>query len=269
MKFAVIGGDERQLCLVRLLREDGHRVYDLALGSGGDITQPLINADAVILPLPAFKEGYLNAPLCDERYTKEYILSLLKPNTHVFGGMTDETGIDDYYKREELVIKNALITSECTVALLQTRLKAPVCGKKFLVAGYGRIGKLLSRQLYNMGADVTASARKASDLASIRCAGLKAIGTYDIADSAEAYDVIINTVPHPVIDRSVIDRTKPSCVLTEIASPPYGIDMEYARSAGRDVIFAPGLPGRMMPLGAAEAIKETIYEMLEEKHEQN
>ena len=262
MTFCILGGDTRMRMLEKLLADDGNNVQSFGAG-GKEIPK---NADfsgkTVILPLPAFKSGFLNG---NTGYDKESIRAMTESADAVFGGMSDEKWLRDYYKREELVIKNAHITAECAVSLVQNELLSPVCGKKILIIGFGRIGKELSRLLRAMGADISVSARRAEHKAMIEAMGCRALNTNRLSGSTSDFDVIINTVPERVVFAETIDETKASCLFIELASEPYGIDGEYAKNVRRYVL-ASGLPGKMMPLGAAEAIRDTIYNMLEESN---
>ena len=75
MRFAVVGGDRRSALLAGLLLRDGHRVHSYALEKAelpAEIPQDsslqscVYGADCVLLPLPAEKGGWLNAPLSEE-----------------------------------------------------------------------------------------------------------------------------------------------------------------------------------------------------------
>ena len=126
MFFALIGGDERQKYLKESLEKDGHAVSSFALCEEGDIHSAVRRADAVVLPLPAFRNGYLNAPYAREKYEKDAILSLIS-GKRVFGGQTDDAVTEDYYKSEELLLSNALITAESAVNIIQREIKDTVC----------------------------------------------------------------------------------------------------------------------------------------------
>ncbi len=267
MKIALIGGDDRQIYLKNLLEEDGHEVVDFALTGEEDIDLVLRGAKAVILPLPAFKDGYLNAPKSEEKYSKDYIISKTKSCPIVFGGMTDLEFVHDYYKRPELIVKNAFITAQCACALMQEELKKDLCGMKILITGYGRIGKFLAFQMKSMGAGVTVSSRKASVRTEAECFGFSAVDTDGIEKHISGFDAVVNTVPSQIIGEDAVKSSKPECVFMELASAPYGIDMDCCKGMDRKVIFAPGLPGKMMPAGAAKAMKDTIYNMMEEIYE--
>ena len=264
MFFALIGGDERQKYLKESLEKDGHAVSSFALCEEGDIHSAVRRADVVVLPLPAFRNGYLNAPYAREKYEKDAILSLIS-GKRVFGGQTDDAVTEDYYKSEELLLSNALITAESAVNIIQREIKDTVCGKNFLVLGYGRIGKALCRILRAMGGSAAAAARRPESLAQARIDGIEPLEYGRIAERAEEFDVVINTVPERIFGKSEIEKTREDCILAELASPPYGIDLECAEKLGRRALLLPGLPGKVMPKAAAEAIKETIYNMMEGK----
>ena len=114
-KFAVIGGDMRQLVAARELSAHGiHTViygFDIYDGNYGSITkcaslaEALRGADCVLLPLPYSYDGVrLNCPLTGEELRVMDILSQADENAVIFTGkaptVTDGR-IVDYYAREE------------------------------------------------------------------------------------------------------------------------------------------------------------------------
>ena len=263
MKFAILGGDERMKILASLLIKDGHLVKSFVstpIPDGEDFSDSV-----VILPLPAFRGGMLNAPYIGKDYTADDILRMTANAKRVLGGMTDASWIEDYYKREELLLKNAEITAECALVLLNNELGGEIRGRKILVVGFGRIGKSLARALRDGGAAVTVAARRESHFAQIAEMGCSAVHTQKLHGKVSGFDAIVNTVPYPVIDGRTIDTTKKDCVFIELASEPYGIDGGVAAEKRR-YILAAGLPGKMMPEKASAAIRDTIYEILGEDH---
>ena len=262
MKFAILGGDERMKILASLLMKDGHIVKDF-------VSTPIPDGEnfsdtVVILPLPAFRGGKLNAPHIGKDYTAKDVLRMTANAQRVLGGMT-EPPFEDYYKREELLLKNAEITAECAAILLNNELGGEIRGRKILVVGYGRIGKSLARILRDGGAAVTVSARRESHFTQIAEMGCAAVHTQKLHGRISGFDAVVNTVPYPVIDGRTIDTTKKDCVFIELASEPYGIDGAYAAEKRR-YILAAGLPGKMMPEKASAAIRDTIYKILGEDH---
>ena len=50
---------------------------------------------------------------------------------------------------------------------------------------------------------------------------------------AEDFDIFFNTVPKTVVDSTVLKKIKDSALLIELASKPFGIDMEAAERLGK------------------------------------
>ena len=124
LKFGVIGGDQRQVELVRQLREDGYETAACGLGFWLGEETPLEEtaaADVVILPLPLCREaGYLNCR--GERLPVGEVLDLFRSEQLILGGQikaeqhreAQARGLRlvDYFCREELTVPNAAATAE-------------------------------------------------------------------------------------------------------------------------------------------------------------
>lgn len=273
MKFIVLGGDERAVHLCRLLERDGHGVFPMALDSALPVSGPpdFPGAEALILPLPAEKGCFLNAPLSGGNHRLPELLRRVPEGKTVFAGMAGaelrhvcrERGLRlrDYFEREELQVKNALLTAEGALGLLLGADEGRVCRRRILICGFGRIGRLLALRLVSMGVAVTVAARSPADRAWAEAMGCEALTLESAA--REGFDYVINTVPASVFGEVEIARFG-EAKLIELASPPYGFDFVAAERSGRDITLASGLPGRCAPLAAAEAIRDTIYNMLEE-----
>ena len=278
--FGIIGGDERQIYLARSMQADGHEVLvcclENARGTSGlcqtGLHSLVERCGIIILPLPATRDGcHLNTPLSNLEVWLDDDFARLFLNSRVFGGMLPRLtatsdlwrGIDarDYYSREELVTGNAYLTAEGAIGLAVQEYEGGLGGSSCLVTGYGRIGKALCGMLRGMGARVSCSARRASDLTAIRATGCRALG-YD--ELTRPFDIIFNTVPARVLDAAILESQREDTLIIELASAPGGIDLETAGSLGLRVLAAPSLPGRMSPKASGELIKETVYNMLNE-----
>lgn len=277
--FGIIGGDKRQLYLARSIMKDGYNVYvsgfELSSDTVGIAEIPLDKlvevCDNIILPLPSTMDGVtVFAPYSEEAIVAddEFIMSLV--NKNVYGGLMNKLvmgndlwsyiNYSDYYLCEEFTISNAAVTAEGAIAIAVHEHPGMLCRSKCLVTGYGRIGKILSKMLTGIGADVTVAARKAKDIALIRAMGDNPKKYQDITD---CYDIIFNTVPEVVISRAIIERQNNSTVIIELASLPGGVDRKAAGVKGIKVVDAQSLPGKVAPKAAGEFIKEAIYNMLE------
>lgn len=279
----VVGGDLRQVRLAELLSDDGHWVQTYAMEHrqsdsdlpGSDTLRGIEHADCVILPLPVtVEEGILNTPLSDQKLPVRTLMDALHPGQMVCAGrvtpslraMAEERGLKlmDYFAREELAIKNAVPTVEGAIQIAMEELPTTIFGTRVLVIGYGRLGKLLAHRLKGLGARVTVSARKYNDLAWIEAYGYWSEHTEQLDGWLGGYQLIINTVPAAVLDGARLHDLDEGTLVIDLASRPGGVDMEAASRLGVKVIQALSLPGRVAPVTAGAAIRDTIYHMWQE-----
>ena len=274
MNFAIFGGDNRSLRLCALLRADGHGVTPFALervmpDCVSDPAEALHGADGVILPLPCDRNGLLNAPFSAESHTFPQLLAAAPPGLPVLAGKTSENlravcrrqklALSDYFLREDFTLRNAALTAEGAVSLLLTGENA-LCGSRVLITGFGRIGRMLAGKLRALGASVTVGARKSEDRALAEALGCQAISLSCAVEGT--WDAVVNTIPAQIFDRSAIQAFgEARCI--ELASAPYGFDLEAAAALEKQIELAPGLPGKTAPLAAAAAVRDAIYGILE------
>lgn len=276
MKISVIGGDKRMLFAAKTFFDDG---FDVAVAGFDELVSlcgirvmsigDAVNfADIIVLPVRPVKDGALSAPYTERKTDISELMSVIgdKP---VFSGCAEllkpyDTGLlFDYAARESFTYRNAELTAEGALSIVLNDYEGSVFGSKCLVVGYGRIGKLLSRYLRALGADVTVAARKERDRALASLTGLKAARISDIR--FEEYDIIFNTVPALVIDKTAVDRMRDDVFIIDLASAPGGVDFAAAGQRGLTCIHALSLPGKTAPSAAGRIIKDTIIEILKEE----
>ncbi len=281
-KICVVGGDIRQAYLGDMFLKDGKFVTYQALEKC-EYAQPdyasletaVSKCDTVILPVPLSKDGQtLNTPLSDMTIPLDSEFADILKNKCVFcansdmltkSGNYESCRIFDYMKNEDLVVLNAALTAEAALGIAINNSDISILKSKCLVAGFGRIGKFLARELKFLGADVTASARKSSDMAWITACGYTAVETENIAENIGEFDFIFNTIPHMIFNTNVISKISRNAVIIDLASKPGGTDFETCRKMNIKAISALSLPGKTAPKSAAEIIKNTIYKLSEEK----
>ena len=78
------------------------------------------------------------------------------------------------------------------------------------------------------------------------------------------YDLVINTVPAPVLGREELAAMKPGTPVIDLASRPGGVDFHAAEELGVRTIWALALPGKVAPRSAAGYIKSTVYHIIDE-----
>jgi dipicolinate synthase subunit A len=108
------------------------------------------------------------------------------------------------------------------------------------------------------------SARRWEDLAWAEAFGYGVEQTDRLEGWLCGYDLIVNTVPAPVLGRARLGELKEDCLVIDLASKPGGVDLQAAGELGVKVIWALSLPGKVAPVTAARAILRTVYNMISE-----
>ena len=280
--FGILGGDKRQLFLADSLVKDGYRVmlggFDNLRSLGeiaiADVRTALGYSDAVLLPLPAVRaDGSLNAPFAKSTlYFDEEEQELLKQKP-VFASMKDRliraypalkgAKIFDYAARDDFSVLNAVPTAEGAVECAMSAYEGTIAGARCLVVGFGRIGKILAKLLKALGAEITVSARSATDRAYIAALGYEFVNTERLSE-IRGFNIVFNTVPKLIFDRELLQNTDCDTLLIDLASLPGGVDFDAASALRIDAQRALSLPGKCAPKTAGEIIKTTVFRMIEE-----
>ena len=157
----------------------------------------------------------------------------------------------DYSKNEDFLEKNAYLTAEAMLSVWHSKLEESPTGKSILISGYGRIGKHLARIFSGLGAKVYIYARRSEVREEIKNDGY----TPELLDFSRNVDVIFNTAPARIFSSENISKIPLGTHIFDLASV-CGFEDEDR------VNFALGLPGKILPKGAAKVIYDTILPFL-------
>ncbi len=276
-KAAAVGGDLRQITAAEQLMRHFETVSMYGFDTYRDISKKslpltLKDTDVLLLPLPVLRGDYLNTPFSEKKISVNDLISSLDKEKKplVIGGMIppelkdrlEGIGIEvfDLCQSERFNIMNAVPTAEGALLTAMSGMKTTLFGSKITVLGFGRIGKLLCRDLHALGASVSAVSRKESDLSMSRALGYTALDYNTLGDSLGEQDVIFNTVPSAVLGEEHLKKMKPSAFIVDLASKPGGVDMSAASRLGVRVISALSLPGKLFPVSAGRIIADCVID---------
>ena len=292
VKIALLGGDMRHYTTACALAAKDYEVrlwgIETAVHEDSDVIfcqeceEALDGVAAVVLPLPASTDGYrLSCPMLPEGkpICLHQLLERIPSDAYVIGGrMPQDFAVSaegrglrvfDYFLQEDFQIRNAYTTAEAALSIAMNHLTREVRGARIAVTGYGRIAKSLVHLLRALDAEVTVAARKDADLAWATLGGchtLKLEDTHAKEQIAEhfstGFDVIYNTVPTWLFDRSFLARVNPKTFLIDLASAPGGVDICAAKELGSNVLWATSLPGKYAPVSAGEGIALCVDQIL-------
>ena len=281
-KISIIGGDLRIVKLVEMLKKDGIFVYTYGLENSeinygiecASLEEAISESEIVIAPIPLSSDGEnINAPFGKEKIKLNSLIEGLNGKTLIAGAIkqdilkkleSQKVRVIDLLKREELAVLNAVSTAEGAIKIAIEETNITLHNSNVLIMGFGRIGKVLSKMLKGIGANVYCEARKNSDLAWIQAYGYNPIHLNNLNENLNKFDVIINTIPYVVLDKKNLGKVKKEAVLIDLASSPGGIDKQEVKKLNLKYIWALSLPGKVAPVSSAEFIKETIYNVLKE-----
>ena len=290
--FLIVGGDKRISILAKELLNDGNNVYTFAnkvediteIEKIGDIKK--YSYDIVISSMPLTKDNKnVYTPLSDKKVSLEELKEISKGKKLIAGKFTKDfeniqnKSIDttnnkiyddkkiqsnaikcfDILKDEATTILNTIPTAEGAIQIAMEETDYTLSEMKALVIGFGRVGKTLANMLRRMGLDVYCEARKETDLAWIKAYGYKPIPLEKMKNNLCKMDIIFNTVPFQILDKSTLIFINRNTLIIDLASAPGGVDYEIAKKLGIKAILASALPGKVAPNTAAKYLKDFVY----------
>lgn len=278
--FLIIGGDSRQLYMADYLESIGYSVSVYGLPEknrvcSDKLKKSIVESDAIVLPLPASKDGKYIFSIVPVKETVDDIISCLNENHIVFGGMVNK-GIEtkiikkgarffDYFRREEVTVMNTVPTVQGILKIIIDNIDFTIHSSNCAVFGYGRVAKITADTLKSLGADVTVCARKYGDIATAECKGINGCLINEFERISDKFDVIINTVPSPVINKNILEHLSENCLIIDVASAPFGTDFAAASDLGIKAFQCPSLPGKVAPKTAGRIIADGIINILREE----
>lgn len=285
---SIIGGDLRIVYLIQMLIKDEFTVYTYGLEKAEnlkDINNIFIckneeecikKSKLIISSIPLCKEeGFINAPFSSKAILIEDVTKWLEGKFFIAGSipkklynMQEEINFEiiDLIKCEELAILNSISTAEGAIQIAMEETEFTLHGSNILILGFGRIGKILSKMLQGIGANVYCEARKNEDLAWIEAYGYKKVPLSKLDENLKDKDIIINTIPSMILDENRLKLIKKDSLIIDLASKPGGVDTKSAVDLGIKVIWSLALPGKVAPYSAAKCIKQTLYNEIKNRN---
>lgn len=272
MRYAVLGGDMRFAHLVSMLNESGRESAGFFQEkAGGESLSPerLKKYSCIISNWP------MKRPLGETELMDVDIMEHIAPGSILLlcgPGFPGERRWDLQYinlwEDEKLLRENAWLTAEAAAAVAMRRIKGDMRARQCAVVGYGRIGQALTQILLNMGAQVTVVSGKEGKRDDARECGAQALPTELIASALPGRQLVFSTPPAMVLDHGTLQYAGKETIFIDLASPPYGVNLEAAHELGLQAFREPGLPGRYCPMSAARAIYNAVLRWEEmDKHE--
>lgn len=280
-KIAIVGGDRRYLYLSATLASMEYEVFHFFVpvadaqsvqAKTGNYKELLPQCSGVILPMPVSRDGIrLNTPLWMEDIAMTDCFRYIAKDAITVGGFATSyvaaagnscgVNIIDLLETEELAVRNALPTAEGALQIAMEETPCTIFGSNCIIAGYGRISRLLARMMRGLGANVTVTSRRSDHMAWITSEGYRSYPTAKLHEIAGEGDVFFNTIPSVVFTKELLSRMHPGALVIDLASMPGGTDFEAAKRLGIQAVHALSLPGKVAPKSAAGYIAEIVTQL--------
>jgi len=273
MSILTIGGDLRYAYLTSLAADQSLEIASVGLEKSpvaspcaalDDVSQ----ASALILPNP-WRNGF-SLPYAARPFTLDSVLSRARPETLLL--LSDVACMPeslpgslhpvDLSADTQYVLKNAHLTAEAAVSQAMLHSDRALSDSICLVIGYGRIGRHLSHLLCSTGAETAVVVRREIvQKESIRD-GMPAFLMESLPDLLPRAHFIFSTPPDTVLNEPLLRLVRPDTLLMDLASPPYGFDLNLAHFLSLNAVRENGLPGRCCPYSAGLALLGAVKRAL-------
>ena len=289
MQIAIIGGDARQLEVIRKLTEldaklslIGFEQLDHAFTGANkekidEVDFSLI--DAIILPVSGTTpDGQVDTIFSNEK-VKLLEEMVMKTPDHctIFSGITNPY-LNELinktkrhhvllFSRDDVAIYNSIPTVEGAIMMAIQHTDITIHGSNVVVLGLGRVGMSVARTFHLLGSKVKVGARKPEHIARITEMGLSPFHLDDVTNYVSDTDILINTIPHLIVTAKVIAKLPVQTLIIDLASKPGGTDFRYAEKRGIKALLAPSLPGIVAPKTAGTILANVLSNLLEEVYE--
>ncbi len=289
MQIVVMGGDARQLEIIKKLAELDAKIYlagfeQLEQPFSGAVKERLhdlnfSNIDAIILPVPGTSlEGEVETIFSSEKIVlTEEILQQTPSYCTVYSGISNQyldniikkskRTLINLFERDDVAIYNSIPTVEGTIMMAIQNTDITIHQSSIAVLGLGRVGMSVARTFSLLGAKVKVGARKSKHIARITEMGLQPFYLNDLGNEVNDIDICINTVPYPIVNAAVIAQMPSHTLIIDLASKPGGTDFRYAEKRGIKALLAPGLPGIVAPKTAGQILANVLSQLLGEELE--
>ncbi|MFX3674054.1 MAG: hypothetical protein ACE3JQ_06385 [Paenisporosarcina sp.] len=194
-KWCVMGMDPRMQKLAIDLKESGEEVlYVKTKAWGYNLERTLLDfqPEKMVFPIQPLEMAVpvINGQIFSH-ITVAFVGKLSPEWTEVF--VSNDCPVERYLEDEEFIWLNAKLTAEGFIAAFYANEKETIAGKKFVIAGFGRVAKLLAAQLKRMDAFPLLVVRSWEQLAEAKAMGYNAQVLSPTFEMQGYY--FINTIP--------------------------------------------------------------------------
>lgn len=247
MNFYLDLSDKRLPFVSSFLKESGVK----SLGFNFESNTQMQEGDVLVLS-PAFKWTENQAQKLSNKIkvvcgkVSDEILKIFNSKNIKYFNLMDD---------EDFVLKNAILTAEGTLADIILNTSKSIFDCSILILGSGRVAKAVAVLFNKLGLKFDMSMRDNFKLLESQLVCTNAVDWKDYKSQLKNYDIVINTIPVKLFDKSDAPNFKAGSVLFELASVKCLQDFEPEHFK---YVFCPALPSKYTPESAGKLIYEYL-----------
>lgn len=247
-RWMFVGNDERFRICQQLAEVEGKEVCSIA---------ETLYVDRLEEAITQFQPGHLVLPIQPLKVLPNPTIIPKQTRIYVGGGkeVLDahfQQLLTSYLQDEQFLVDNAKLTAEAWVHHFYEKDYGSLYGKKFLIAGYGRVGRALAARIHANEGKVYVLSAEARERTSAEAAGYEAKSLSIEIDLSDMY--LINTIPAQWYRPKKTDPLR----LFDLASFPHCLkDVNHFEY---DTVL-PTLPGKYFPIDAAKLLYRTLQRL--------
>ena len=274
MQITVVGGDQRNVYLTAAINRRSkdhatHVLHENVL----HMHDAIRHADMVILPA-----NYMGGVVKGKAGAVQglEVVKQMRANGYLVCGRCDDALAElakkrniqtlELLKQPYFAFANAQLTAEAALMRASFVSEQSLLNSSCLVLGSGRIAQALLRLLRAYTSDVALCARSSSARLQAKWAGYSVYALTQGEQACKHRTFVWNTIPSRVVAPAWLEGMQENGRFIDLASAPYGID-SASIPANINYALESGLPGRILPMAAAEVIYQMIFPDYKEEGE--
>ncbi len=275
-RLVLVGGDDRAKAVAALPEAGRMWIKTLGLEQNENDSCCIENTDALLFPYPySVKNGYVPSPKGEKINPKDVLLKARSGITLLLGkGMEDilhdeavaakSFKVKHYADDSGFIHANSEISAEAAVFETMKRLDKTLDGSTIAVTGYGIFARGIAKRLMKLGAAVWIAARREEQRLLAASDGAHPLSLEELHFITPSTDALINTVPAHVLYERALMLLKKGAPVLDMASAPYGADMNDIDRYRLWYELLPALPASYAPVSAARALFKASIRLLSE-----
>lgn len=280
--ITILGGDLRYCYTAEYLHEQGWHVVcfhtpNFPQSTGIQILDTLDQAlecsDLILLPTPLSKDGekllqtettFPSIPLSElwEKISPRHTIAAINLQLEFIRQLSGKhCHLLPLAHSSAFAAENGLLTAEGLLSEIIRCTPFSLSDANVFLLGYGNCGSAIARLIKPLCRNIYLLEQEQEKQEQAKVDGINPICANDFSHILPQCQILINTIPAPVLEPTNQLKLHSSCHIFDIASAPFGFPADITEKCLLPYYRLPGIPGRFSPASAGKMIGKTIERM--------